>query len=196
MYNIINSCLIYYTVKPMKKSIDIFAATNSLKVLSYLAQHPGKELLNSEIQKAISASRIGVYFALRELMRQKLVSGTRRGRPIFYSIAYDDVAIKQFKILKNVFALRAIVSKLKLSSRKIVLYGSYSRGENDPSSDIDLFILSKDPHHTKDVISSIKTKQKIQAVVKTSSELAGFKEDEKVFMQEVDRGIVLWEEKE
>ena len=178
------------------KSIDIFTATNSLKVLSYLAQHPGKEFLNSEIQKATLASRAGVYFTLRELVRQGLVSDERRGRLIFYRIVYDDVAIRQFKILKNVFALRAIVLKLKPSSRKIILYGSHSRGENDPSSDIDLFILSKDPQVAKDAISSIKTKPKIQAVVKTSSELANFKESEKIFLQEVERGIALWEEKE
>ncbi len=178
------------------KTIDIFGATNSLKVLSYLVQHPGKEFINSEIQKATLASRAGVYFTLRELVRQGLVSQERRGRLIFYRIVYDDVAIKQFKILKNVFALRAVVSKIKPSSRKIVLYGSYSRGENDPSSDIDLFILSRDPQVTKDAISSIKSKQKIQAVVKTSAELSSFKESEKVFMQEIERGIVLWEEKE
>jgi len=177
------------------KSIDIFSSSNSLKVLSYLSRHPGREFLNSEIQKATFASRAGSYLALRELMRQKLVSGVRRGRLIFYSIAYDEAAIKQFKILKNVLALRAIVSKLKPSSRKIMLYGSHSRGENDPSSDIDLFIVSKDPKSTKDAFSSIKKRQKIQAVVKTSSELAGFKETEKVFMQEVERGIVLWQEK-
>ncbi|MFH0763209.1 MAG: nucleotidyltransferase domain-containing protein [Candidatus Omnitrophota bacterium] len=183
-------------MKRNNKTIDIFGATNSLKVLSYLVQHPGKEFLNSEVQKATLASRAGAYLALRELVRQGLVSQERRGRLIFYRIVYDDVAIKQFKILKNVFALRAIISKLKPSSRKVVLYGSYSRGENDPSSDIDLFMLSKDPIATKDTLSSIRTKQKIQAVVKTSSEFANFKESEKVFMQEVERGIVLWEEKE
>jgi predicted nucleotidyltransferase len=182
--------------KKNNKIIDIFGATNSLKVLSYLTQHPGKEFLNSEIQKATLASRAGVYLTLKELVRQNLVAQERRGRLIFYRIVYDDVAIRQFKILKNVFALRSVVSKLKPSSRKIMLYGSYSRGENDPSSDIDLFILSKDPYVTKNEISSLKTKQKIQAVVKTSSEFAGLKEIEKVFMQEVERGIVLWEEKE
>jgi len=76
-----------------------------------------------------------------------------------------------------------------------VLYGSYSRGENDPASDIDLFILSKDPEATKDALSSLKTKQKLQTVIKTATEMASFKESEKVFMQEVERGIVLWEEK-
>jgi predicted nucleotidyltransferase len=182
--------------KKNNKAIDIFGATNSLKVLSYLAQHPDKEFLNSEIQKAILASRAGVYFTLRDLVRQGLVSQERRGKFLFYRIVYNDVAIKQFKILKNVLALRSIVSKLKSSARKIILYGSYSRGENDSTSDIDLFILSKDPQVTKEVISSIKTKQKIQAVIKSSSELAGFKEGEKVFMQEVERGVVLWEGKE
>ncbi len=177
------------------KVIDIFGATNSLKVLSYLAQDPSKEFLVSEIQKATLASRAGVYFALKELMSQGLVSQERRGKVIFYRIVYDDAAIKQFKILKNVFSLRPIVAKLKPFSRKIVLYGSYSRGENDSTSDIDLFILSKDPEATKEAVSSIKTKQKIQAVIKTASELASFKENEKVFMQEVERGIVLWEEK-
>jgi predicted nucleotidyltransferase len=178
------------------KTIDIFGATNSLKVLSYLAQYPGKEVLSSEIQKATQASRAGVYFTLKELVRQGLVSQERRGKVIFYRIVYNDAAIKQFKILKNVFSLRPIVAKLKPFSRKIVLYGSYSRGENDPTSDIDIFILSKDPEATKDGVSSIKTKQKIQAVIKTATELDSFKENEKVFMQEVERGIVLWEEKE
>lgn len=182
--------------KKNNKAIDVFGATNPLKVLSYLAQHPGKEFLNSEIQKAISASRIGVYFTLKDLVRQGLVSQQKRGKFLFYSIVYDDAAIKQFKVLKNVLALRSIVSKLKFSVRKLILYGSYSRGENDSTSDIDLFIISKDPEATKETISSIKTKQKIQAVIKTSSELTSFKESEKVFMQEVERGIVLWEEKE
>lgn len=181
--------------KSKNKSIDIFEATNSLKVLSYLVQHPGKEFLNSEIKKATLVSRAGVYVTLKELVRQGLVSQERKGKVIFYRVIYDDSAIKQFKILKNVFALRTIVSKLKLSSRKIILYGSYSRGENDSASDIDLFIISKDPQVTKEAISFIKTKQKLQPVIKTSSEIANFKESEKVFMQEVERGIVLWEEK-
>src|SRR3989338_10792515 len=182
----------------MKKNskMDIFSATNSLKVLSCLAEHPGKELLGSQIRKFTGISRGGVYLALGELIRQKLVSTTKRGSYLSYSIIYNDSVIKQFKVLKNVLALRLLVSKLKVSSRKIILYGSYARGENDLSSDIDLFILSKDPQTTKDAIASIKTKQKIQAVIKSSSEVASFKESEKVFIQEVERGILLWEEKE
>ena len=178
------------------KTIDIFGTTNSLKVLSYLAEHPGKEFLGSEIQKAISISRAGVYIACGELIRQNLVSIVKKGNQLFYSIIYDDSAIKQFKILKNVLALRPLVSKLKSLSKKIILYGSTSRGENDPASDIDLFILSQEPEEAKKIIASIKTRQKIQSVIKTPSELADFKGKEKTYYDEVDRGITLWEKKE
>lgn len=182
----------------MKKSkaINIFGATNSLKVLSYLAEHPGKDFLCSEIQKAFSISRAGVYIALGELARQNLVSKIKKGKQLFYSIIYDDSAIKQFKVLKNVLALRPLVSKLKPLSKKIILYGSTSRGENDPTSDIDLFILSQEPEEAKKIIASIKTRQKIQSVIKTPSELADFKGKEKTYYAEVDRGITLWEKKE
>src|SRR3989338_8861128 len=135
------------------KTIDIFGATNSLKVLSYLAEHPGKEFLSSQIQKATSISRAGVYIALGELARQNLISKAKKGKLLFYSIIYDDSAIKQFKILKNVLALRPLVSKLKGLSKKIILYGSTSRGENDPTSDIDLFILSREPEEAKKVVA-------------------------------------------
>jgi len=177
------------------KTIDVFGATNSLKVLSYIAENPGKEFLCSEIQKATSISKAGAYIALGELVKQNLVSKAKKGKILFYSIIYDDSAIRQFKVLKNVLVLRPLVTKLKPLSKKIVLYGSTGRGENDPSSDIDLFILSNEPEAVKKAMASIKTRQKIQSVIKTPSELSDFREKEKTYYAEVDRGIVLWQEK-
>lgn len=179
----------------MKKNA-IFGVTNSQKVLDFLASNPGREYLCSEILKATSISRAGVYFAIKELMKEGLVKKTKKGKFLFYSIIYNDATIRQFKVLQNVLMLRPLISKLKATSKKIILYGSTSRGENDPSSDIDLFILSKEPHETKEVISSVKSKQKLQVVIKTPSELPDFKKHEKVYYNEVERGIVLWEETE
>ncbi len=179
-----------------RKKIDIFSATNSLKMLSCLSDYPEKEFSGSELQQCTGISRGGVYLALGELKKQGLITVTKRGKFLFYSLAYDDVIIKQFKALRNVLSLRQLIARLQPSSRKIVLFGSYSRGENDSKSDIDLFVISQDPQATNDAISSFKTKQKIQAVIKTAAELTGFKEKEQTFMREVERGIVLWEKKE
>lgn len=179
-----------------KKNSDIFNATSSLRVLSCLADYPEKEFSGSELQKFTGISRGGVYLVLSELKRQNLVSVVKRGKFLFYSFAYDEPVAKQFKVLRNVLFLHPFIARLKPSSRKIVLFGSHSRGENDSTSDIDLFVVSQDPQAAKNAISSFKTKQKIQAVIKTAVELTGFKEREQTFMQEVERGIVLWERKE
>ena len=179
-----------------KLNSNIFTATSSLKILSFLVDNPGREFLGSEIQKAISISRAGVYLALRELIKEKLVIKTLKGKFLLYSIAYENPVVKQFKVLKNILFLQSIVSKLKSSAKKIILYGSASRGEDSPDSDIDLFVLSKEPPETKGILSSLKLKRKIQAVVKSPSEWAEFKDKEKVFYEEVNRGITLFEEKE
>jgi len=124
-----------------KKNSGIFNATNSLKVLSCLADYPEKEFSGSELQKFIGISRGGVYLALSELKRQNLISIAKRGKFLFYSLAYDEPVIKQFKVLRNVLSLHQLIAKLKPSSRKIVLFGSFSRGENDSISDVDLFVV-------------------------------------------------------
>lgn len=179
-----------------KSNGDIFSTTNTLKMLAFLVENPGKELLGSEIQKATSISRAGVYIVLRELIKQKLVQRTKRGKFLMYSVAYDEPVLKQFKVMRNTQLLKPIVDKIKSLSKKIVLYGSASRGEDDPKSDIDLFILTKDPDGVKSIIAGLRIKRKIQAVIKSPSELADFKDKEKVYYDEVNRGITLWEEKE
>ena len=181
---------------PKKNNPDIFSSTNTLRILSFMIDNPGKEFLGSEIQKATVLSRAGVYIALRELIKLRLVRRTRKGKFLIYSVAYDDPVVKQFKVLKNVQALRLLIEKLKPISTRIVLYGSASRGEDYHSSDMDLFILSNDHDSVKRVLSGYRSKRAIQAVIKSSSELAEFKEKEKTYYHEVGQGIILWEAKE
>ncbi|MEJ2744572.1 MAG: nucleotidyltransferase domain-containing protein [bacterium] len=179
----------------MKKDIKgIFHATNPLKVLSFLVDNPTKDFQGKEIQQATRISRTGVYLALRGLVRSKLACEIRRGKFFAYSAACDNAVVKQFKVLKNLILLNTALSRLQPFSKKIVLYGSASRGEDDSNSDIDLFVLSHSPGAAKEAIASLRMKRKIQAVVKTPVELHELKEKDRVFWGEVERGIVLWEE--
>lgn len=175
---------------------DIFSATNTLKILSFLVENPGKELLGSEIQKATSISRSGVYIALRDLIKQKLVLKIKKGKFLMYSVVYDDPVVKQFKVIRNIQSLRPLLEKIKGFSKRIILYGSASRGEDEPASDMDLFILSNNPDEVKNIISEVRIKRKMQAVIRTPSELADFQDKEEVYYDEVKRGVILWEEKE
>ena len=120
-----------------KDNLDIFTATNALKILSYLAINPGKEFLGSEIQQATALSRGGVYIALRKLIKQKLVCRIQKGKFNVYSIAHNNPIIRQFKLLMNTIFLTDVISKLEPLSKKIILYGSAARGEDNANSDID-----------------------------------------------------------
>jgi len=161
-----------------------------------MIENPGKEFLGNEIQKSTALSRAGVYLSLRELIKLKLVGRAKKGKFLIYSVAYDDPVVKQFKVLKNAQALKPLIEKLKSVSGRVVLYGSASRGEDDHSSDIDLFVLSNDPESVQRIVSGFRIKRMIQAVIKSPSDLAEFKEKEKAYCQEVGQGIILWEAKE
>ncbi|MCX5782803.1 MAG: nucleotidyltransferase domain-containing protein [Elusimicrobia bacterium] len=182
----------------MKKNslANIFSATNPLKILSFLSDNPGKEFLGSEIKKATSMSRAGVYITLRDLIELNLVHKNQKGKILMYSVVFTNPIIKQFKVLKNIVNLEKAVQKLKNISRKIILFGSSSRGEDYSDSDLDVFILAKDTEAAKAILSTIKNGRKIQAVIKTPAEFSGFQETEKVFHSEIERGITLWEEHE
>ena len=86
-----------------------------------------------------------------------------------------------------------LVERLRIFSKKIVLYGSVSRGEDTSDSDLDLFVLTADPEAAAKGIPQQWAGHKIQAVVKTPADWAEFKDKEPVFYEEVSRGIVLWE---
>jgi len=177
-------------------SFSTFSSTSPLKILSFLAENPEKEFLGSEIQKATSISRAGVYIALKVLISQKLVLKTQKGKFNLYAVAYEDPVVRQFKVLRNIILLKPAVSRLKAIAKKIILFGSASRGEDSSVSDLDVFVISRDHRLAKKILSSIKIERNIQPVVISPSDWITFKEKEKVFSDEVNRGITLWEEKE
>lgn len=175
---------------------NIFSSTNSLKILSFLSENPGREFLGSEIQKGTALSRAGVYIGLRELLKHRLVSKIHRGKFFMYQAVYDNPVIRQFKVLRNILLLEKIVARLKGLSKKIILFGNAGRGEDDVKSDIDLFVLAKDPSGVRSSLDGIKLKRKIQAVINSPSEFSDLQRKDAVFLAEVNRGIALWEEKE
>jgi homospermidine synthase len=56
-------------------------------------------------------------------------------------------------------------------------------------------VISSDPESAKKILSSKKLERKIQPVIMTPTKWTEFKGKEKVFSEEVDRGIILWEER-
>ena len=170
---------------------SILTQTNTLKVLGYLIENPGREFIEKEIQKATDMSKGGVNLALRELAQKRLVERKRRGRMYFYTTQLNHPFIRQLKILKNIARLWPLVKKLKAVSQKIILFGSWSRGENLKDSDIDLCILTNSAEEVQQIVKKSSLRNKLQLIIRTPTGFAELEKKDPVFFKEVDRGIVL-----
>ncbi|MEW6042214.1 MAG: nucleotidyltransferase domain-containing protein, partial [Elusimicrobiota bacterium] len=77
--------------------------------------------------------------------------------------------------------------KLKPISSKIILFGSSCRGENTSDSDIDLLIISHNKDKIKEFISKMKSKRKIQAVIRTELNFSEMKQTNSDFYDQVNK---------
>jgi len=174
----------------------LLITTNTQKILDFLVEHPGHQLLAKEIQKAIRISKGGANLSLRALVKKKLVRCQKKGKVFLYSVDPVEPFIKQFKVLKNIEFLSPLVNKIRGLSERIILFGSSARGEDTSKSDIDLFILTNSSTETGGILKKYKLSRKIQLVMRTPVAFAEMEKKEPVFFEEVSRGITLWESKE
>lgn len=167
--------------------------TNAQKVLHFLIDHPIKELLETEIQKATKLSKSGVNYALRDLVAANFLSRTKRGKAFFYTLNHKSLIVKQLKIIETLTQLNSLLKKLEPLTSKIILFGSSSRGENTLDSDIDLLILSRHKDLVLEQIKKINSKQKIQSIIYSNLNFIEKKKTDPIFYEQVIQGVVLWE---
>jgi len=173
---------------------NILVATNAQKVLHFLIDHPIRDFFESEIQKAAKISKSGVNYALRELVTTDFLFRTKRGKAFFYTLNHKNIVVKQLKVIETIDQISGILKKLKPLSSKIVLFGSSSRGENTPDSDIDLLIISRNKEHIIQQIKSHQNKRNIQSIVYSNLNFIEKKKTDPIFYEQVNKGTVLWEE--
>lgn len=174
---------------------SILLSTNAQNVLGFLIEEPGYQFLAKEIEKKTKISCAGVNFAVRNLTKAALINRERKGSIYLYSVDTNHPVIKQLKILKTTVRLFPLIQKLKSCAKKIILFGSCSRGENKAKSDIDLFILSDGDQAVQGIVNTYisKSKLNIQPIIKDATKFYSLEKSDPVFFEEINRGQTLWE---
>jgi predicted nucleotidyltransferase len=173
-------------------------ATVNQKVLSLLAKFSDQEFYEREVARRLGISYGSANRALNKLHLTGAVRRRREGKMYFYSIDSSSAAITEFKKLVNLMLVEPLVDELKKASERIVLYGSCAFGTDTSESDLDLFVVSNSREDVSNAISDFRFPRgyedvHIQSVIMTPVKLLEGGESERAFMEEVDRGIVLWE---
>jgi len=172
--------------------------TVSQKVLSFLSKFSDEEFYERQVARSLDIAYGSANRALNKLYSTGAIKRRQEGKMFFYSIDASDPSTIEFKKLVNLLLLEPLLENLKKLSNRIVLYGSCAQGTDTSQSDFDLFVVANNKEQVADIISSFNLPKgfeniKIQPVIKTPVELLQAGDSEKAFIEEVERGIVLWE---
>ncbi len=165
---------------------------SSLNVLKFLIENKGKYHVR-QISRETELSLGFVSRVLRELFENELILVEKKGRMMLYNVNDKNPVVKQIKVLLTMMRLYPLFKEVRVIVRRIILFGSASRGENTPDSDIDLFIMSNDSQKIRAVI---RKNPKIASIIMNSTEYTNLKEADFALYDQINRGIVLWEKSE
>jgi predicted nucleotidyltransferase len=172
--------------------------TINQKVLSLLAKFADQEFYEREMARKLGIATGSANRALNELYSTGTIKRRQEGKMYFYSIDSSNAALTEFKKMVNLMLIEPLVEELKKISSRVVLYGSCALGTDTSESDMDLFVVANSREDVSNVIRGFTFPRgfeniHIQSVIRTPVELLEAGESERTFMEEVERGIVLWE---
>jgi predicted nucleotidyltransferase len=177
---------------------DTLVTTVNQKILQFLTKYTDKEFHEREIVRRIGVSSGSANRALNALFATGAVKRRQEWRMLFYSIDSSNPAITEFKKLINILLIESLTQQLKNVSKRIILYGSCAQGTDNSKSDVDIFIVTNERDRVIRIIDNFHFPQgyeglHVQAIIKTPTELLKIGESEQVFLNEVEKGITLWE---
>ena len=162
------------------------------KVFDWLCESSGHESIRGVAAKA----GVGVSTAKRccdYLFSKEIVVRNQIGRLYQYRLNVDNVVARHLKIARTLARIQDAELVKEISSRNpqitsVVLYGSAAAGTDNPTSDLDLLIVSRSLCKLHDIKSERKLNREVSYIVCTRSEWRKKSIHEKPFYENVILG--------
>ncbi len=168
-----------------------------LEIFSYLCRVPHIPHYEREIARAVGVSIGATNQTLKLLLSLGMVTREKKGQLYLYQIITENPIFREFKKFENLLDITGLVLRIRDISNKIVLYGSCATGADTIESDVDLFVISREKEK---VLTAIRKEAKqirrdIKPVVVGVEEYLSMRNKKEALLEEVDQGIVLYEER-
>lgn len=178
------------------KNKNLLYHKTPLKILSFLSIHPGQTFSAREISKQTKSSKGATHKTLRLLLKLNTLSRDQKGNLFLYKVNFDSFVLKQFKIFENLLNIATLIEEARPYCSQIILFGSCANGSNAEKSDVDLFIKSDYKSRVRKLINKYDSADfKIQPVIQDTMEIVSSQKTDRVFFEQVKKGIILWEGK-
>src|SRR3989338_11163812 len=117
------------------------------EIFSFLSMKAGERLSQREIAKALKVSPTAVATAVKNLTTKNFVKMEKTKNINFISFNRDNpkaIDLKRVENLKQLY-LSGLLDFLeeKLAGGTIILFGSYSKGEDTITSDVDIAVIGR-----------------------------------------------------
>lgn len=117
------------------------------KILTLFFLNPDKDFYIREAAAIIGASPRGAQNELIKLEKEGLLKSVMRGKQRYFSVNAEDPSYEELRglILKKYGVpsqIRSVIADMP-HIKKAFIYGSFASGQEDYSSDIDLFVIAE-----------------------------------------------------
>jgi len=179
----------------LKQLKEIMFNRNPLLIMSYLSKNKTQENISAHIAKELELGAGSVHQILKQFEEKGIIKGKRFGKTVVYEMDKTSPLVKVFRIFDNLLDLDLLFSNLKPLCRKVVMFGSCATGTDTDRSDIDLFVIADEDEKDNilKIISEFHSKREIKPIIIDTAELMELENNDKVFYNEVMKGIEIWE---
>jgi predicted nucleotidyltransferase len=142
---------------------ELLGARSDVKILRTLCRYPTKEFSESELARVSGAGQKTVNRAMPRYVSYGIVSARTIGRANVYTLNPEHYVVGQLRslfraedgakselkrLLKNSFdGDKAVIS--------LAIFGSVVRGMEEPTSDIDVFVLTRDKERAEEKLRRV-----------------------------------------
>lgn len=128
-----------------KIAVALFPGTKR-KILALFFLNPDSEYYFSEVSRLTGTRQGVVQRELKTLTEAGILNSKKRGRQKFYSAnrknpIFQDLRNIVFKTFGVISQIQNALEAFRKQIRVAFVYGSFAKGEEDSSSDLDLFVI-------------------------------------------------------
>ncbi|RLG13440.1 hypothetical protein DRN69_05590 [Candidatus Pacearchaeota archaeon] len=167
------------------------------KLLEFFIKYPEKEFHIRQLSKLINKSPTTVSKYLKEFEKKKILKSERKLNHLLFKANVENVKFKQLKLNYNLNLLQnsGIIDYLIREfnyPEAIILFGSFAKGEDISSSDIDLLVVNPSKKEIKLENFEKKLGHKVQMFIYTNKDINRMKEKNKELLNNWINGIVIY----